>query len=125
MAQGASFPPGRAGQFGSTHASARINRGGSPAYAVPGYDPVYGALTFVASANALDANIAVGAGSLANPLIIVRNYTSATYPTVKFKGATLAVDVDYFPSLRAGANELWITLNRTVSGANNELQIAP
>jgi hypothetical protein len=35
------------------------------------------------------------------------------------------VDVDYFPSLRAGSNELWITLNQTVSGASNELQIVP
>lgn len=105
---------------------AGVNRADTMMYAPPGYDPVYGALTFVASGNALDANIAVGNGGLADPLIVVRNYTSATYPaTLKFKGATLVRDVDYFPSLRAGAGELWITLNRNVSGASNELQILP
>ena len=103
-----------------------INRPGTPTYAVPGYDPVYGALTFVASGNALDANIAVGAGTLRHPLIVVRTYTSASYPsTVKLNGAALAIDVDYFPSLRPAASELWITLNRDVSGAANELQIQP
>ena len=48
------------------------------------------------------------------------------YPsTVKLDGATLTADVDYFPSLRAGANELWLTLNRDLGGAANRVQLQP
>jgi len=119
---------GIVGDVGSvaTSGPAGINRADTVNYSPPGYDPVYGALAFNASSNALDANIAVGAGTLINPLIVVRGYASASYPaTVSFKGVALVRDVDYFPSLRAAAGELWITLNRNVTGASNELQIAP
>jgi hypothetical protein len=94
-------------------------------YAPPGYDPVYGALTFAAAGNALDANIAVGAGrTLKHPLLVVRGMNA--YPSsVKFNGATLTADVDYYPSLRAGANELWLTLNRDLTGTSNRLQLQP
>jgi hypothetical protein len=93
-------------------------------YVPAGVDPVYGALTFASSSNALDANIAVGAGTLKHPLLIVRGVTA--YPsTVKLNGATLTADADYFPSLRAGANELWLTLNRDLAGATNRVQIQP
>jgi hypothetical protein len=44
---------------------------------------------------------------------------------VKLNNVTLAIDVDYFPSLRAGSNELWLTLNRDLSGASNRVQITP
>jgi hypothetical protein len=93
-------------------------------YAPAGYDPVRGALTFVAAGNALDANVAIGAGTLKHPMLIVRGMSA--YPgTVKLNGTTLTADVDYYPSLRAGANELWLTLNRDLSGASNRLQLLP
>lgn len=94
-------------------------------YAPAGYDPVYGALTFAAAGNALDANIAVGAGhSVKHPLLVMRGMTA--YPSiVTLNGATLTADTDYFPSLRAGANELWLTLNRDLTGATNRLQLQP
>jgi hypothetical protein len=120
---------GIAGGIGSvaTSGPAGVNRVDTITYSPAGYDPVYGALAFNASSNALDATITVGAGALKHPLLIVRNYTSANYPaTVKWNGAPLAIDVDYLPSLRgAPANELWITLNRDVSGAGNTLQVVP
>ncbi len=94
-------------------------------YAPVGYNPIYGALTFTAAGNALTANIAVGAGhTLKHPLLVVRGMTA--YPTtVKLNGATLTADTDYFPSLRAGTNELWLTLNRDLTGASNGLQLIP
>lgn len=94
-------------------------------YAPVGYNPIYGALTFAAAGNKLTANIAVGAGhTLKHPLLVVRGVNA--YPsTVKLNGATLTADADYFPSLRAGANELWLTLNRDLSGAANQLQLLP
>lgn len=106
---------------------AGINRSDTQNYSTAGYDPVYSALTFVAAGNAIDATIGVGGGkTLSNPMIVIRNYTSANYPkTVALGGTTLVMDVDYFPSLRASNSELWITLNKDITGANNRLQITP
>jgi len=107
-----------------TSGPAGINRSDTVTYAPAGWNHVYGALSFNASGNALDANIGVGAGTLKKPLVIVSGY-SGGYPTVKLGGATLALDADYFPSLRADAGELWLTLNANLSGGTNHLEIVP
>ncbi len=107
-----------------TSGPAGAARADNVTYAPLGYNHVYGALAFAASGNSLDANIAVGAGTLKKPLLILGIYTGA-YPTVKLGGVTLVQDVDYFPSLRAGASELWITLNRDLVGATNHLEVLP
>lgn len=97
------------------------------AYQPAGYDHVRGALAFAAAGNALDANVAVaGANTLRHPLIIVRNWTAAGLPgSVRLGDTVLAADDDYFASRRAGANELWITLDRDLAGANNRLRVMP
>lgn len=93
-------------------------------YSPPGYDPVRGALTFVAAGNALDANVAVGAGrTLSNPLVIVRGFTAAAVPAIRFAGVALVPDVDVFVSLRDAADELWLTLDRDLAGATNRLEV--
>jgi hypothetical protein len=103
---------------------AGVGRPDSITYVPAGYDPVYAALTFEAAANALDANIAVGSGTLRKPLVVLRSCT--VYPSaLRLNGGTLVRDVDYFPSLRAGAGELWITLDRNLTGAANRLEIVP
>ena len=57
--------------------------------------------------------------------MIVSNWTAGTLPAaVRLNGAPLVQDVDYFPSVRTGALELWITLARDLSGAANRLEIA-
>ncbi|HEY0179945.1 MAG TPA: hypothetical protein VGC30_09985, partial [Dokdonella sp.] len=94
-------------------------------YQPAGYDAVYGALAFVAAGNRLDANVAVGTGTLHHPLLIVRSYAGALPGSVKLGGVALVPEVDYFPSLRADAGELWITLNRDLAGAANRIQIDP
>jgi hypothetical protein len=107
-----------------TSGPAGITRADNVTYAPAGYNHVYGALAFSASSSNLDANIAIAAGTLKKPLIIVSNYTTGADPqAVKLAGVTLAADVDYFASVRASANELWITLNRDLSGAANRLEI--
>jgi hypothetical protein len=107
----------------ATSGSAGIARADTVTYAPAGYDHVYGALAFVASGNQLDANLGVGAGALRKPLVVVRSFTSVVYPTVMLAGATLTQDVDYFPSLRPGSSELWLTLNRDLAGPSNRLEI--
>jgi len=106
----------------ATSGPAGVTRADTVTYAPAGYDHVYGALAFLASDNQLDANIAVGAGSLRKPLLIIRNFTAGE-PAVKLGGATLTTDVDYFASLRASASELWITINRDLTGATNHLEL--
>jgi hypothetical protein len=101
---------------------AGVNRAENVTYAPAGYNHIYGALAFSASSNQLDANIAVGAGTLKRPLIIVSNY-SAGDPQVSFGGTLLTADVDYFASLRPAANELWLTLNRDLAGGTNHLVV--
>ncbi len=105
-----------------TSGPAGVNRVDNITYAPAGYNPVYGALAWNASGNLLDANISVGAGTLKKPLLVIGNYT-AGLPTVKLGGITLVQDTDYFPSLRTSPNELWITLNRDLTGAANRLEI--
>lgn len=95
------------------------------AYVPLGWDGVYGALTFTAVGNHLDANIKVGVGTLRHPLIVVRGFTSGAYPTLTLNGQALVMDQDWFPSLRAGSNELWITLNRDLAGASNRIVVTP
>lgn len=95
------------------------------AYVPLGWDGVYGALTFAAAGNHLDANIKVGNGALRHPLIVVRGFTSGAYPTLTLNGQALVMDQDWFPSLRPASNELWITLNRDLAGASNRIVVMP
>ena len=85
----------------ATSGPAGVNRSDTITYSPAGYDPVYGALTFNAAGNALDATINVGAGTVKKPLIILRGYTAnAIRPPSNSAARTLTIDVDYFPSLR-------------------------
>lgn len=105
-----------------TSGPAGITRADNVTYSPAGYNHVYGALAFNAAGNMLTANINVGNGTLKKPLIIVGNYTG-NLPQVRLGGVTLAADADYYLSQRVSANELWITLNRDLSGAVNQFEI--
>lgn len=100
-----------------TSGPAGVNRPETRAYQPAGWNHVYAALAFVADNNRLTASINVPQGVLRKPLLIVDNWSAAA-PTVRLGGQTLQADVDYFASPRAGANELWLTLNRDLSGMN-------
>lgn len=109
-----------------TSGPAGVERPDTVSYAPAGWNHVRGAWALAASGNRVDANFALAGGSLSNPLIIVSNWTQAGFPSaVRFNGTTLALDVDYLPSLRTGSNELWITLVRSFNGANNRVEILP
>jgi hypothetical protein len=102
-----------------------VGRDDTVVYDPPGYNPVRGALAFRAAGNALDATIAVAGAPLVHPLIIVSGYGGGYPSSLLLNGAPLTLDADYFPSLRQDAQELWITLDRSLSGAGNRLQIQP
>lgn len=110
----------------STGGPAGVNRPDSLTYSPAGYDPVYSALTFLAVGNALDANVAVGAGTLQRPLLILRGWSGTALPSaLRLGGAVLTRDVDWFPSVRSSEQELWITLARDLSGGTNRIEIVP
>jgi hypothetical protein len=110
-----------------TSGAAGVNRVDTVSYAPAGWNHVRGAWAFAAAGNALDANFVVNGAALAQPLVIVSNYTAAGFPSVvRLDGVVLPLDDGYLPSLRAGANELWITVNRTLSeGGTHRLEIVP
>jgi hypothetical protein len=108
----------------ATIGPAGVNRPDSAVYAPVGWNHVYGAWAVAAAANAVDTNFNVSSGTLADPLVIVSNWTAGTLPaTVRLNGAALVQDVDYFPSVRTSASELWLTLARDLTGAANRLEI--
>lgn len=111
----------------ATSGPAGAGRVDSMTYQPSGWNPVYAAWALNANANSLDANFAVAAGrTLRKPVLIISNWTSPNLPSaLRFNGAAQLLDADWLPSLRAGANELWITLNRDVSGATNRIEIVP
>jgi hypothetical protein len=105
---------------------AGVNRPDSVVYAPAGWNHVRGAWAFAAAGNTLDANLAVAVGALPQPLLIISNWTAPGFPSVvRFNGQVMQLDVDYLPSLRSGANELWITLDRNLTGASNRIEILP
>jgi hypothetical protein len=108
----------------ATGGPAGINRTDTMTYAPAGYDPVYGALTYTGQSNVLDATISVGSGTLAKPLVIVRNWTAGTPAILTLDGKTLTPDTDAYVSVRTDAQELWITLNSNLSGAAHRLQLS-
>ncbi|MBL8300697.1 MAG: hypothetical protein JNN30_20345 [Rhodanobacteraceae bacterium] len=109
----------------ATSGPAGVNRPDPITYSPAGYDPVYGTLTFIAQGNALDANIAVAAGTVRKPVIVVRNIIGDVYPSLRLNGVARTVDVDYFPSLRSETGELWITLNADLTGGVNRIELVP
>jgi hypothetical protein len=106
-------------------------RSDTVSYAPAGWNHVYGVWAIDASVvpatlGRVDVNFNVAAGTLPHPLLVVSGWTSAALPTtVRFNNTVLVQDIDYFPSLRAGSQELWITLNRNLGGASNRVEVTP
>lgn len=110
----------------ATTGSAGVGRPDTMTYSPAGYDPVYAALTFNAAAGGIDATIGVGAGlTLNRPLLVIRNWTAGWPAELRLGGSVLVADSDYHASLRSDSNELWITLNRNVSGSGNRIVVTP
>jgi hypothetical protein len=110
----------------SASGPAGVARNDIQTYSRAGYSPVYATWEVNASANAATINwVTQGADTIKNPVLRVRNYTASAAPTnITFNGVTLVPDADVLMSIDATNNTLWLTLLRTVSGANNTLAIS-
>jgi hypothetical protein len=110
----------------ATSGPAGINRpaADNTSYAPVGWNHVYGVWALAATGNRIDANFALAAGSLARPVLVLSNWTTGTVPVeVRFNGSVLAPDADYFASPRADRDELWLTLDHTLAGASNRIEV--
>ncbi len=83
-----------------------------------GFDPTYAAWTLDAASNAATAIFNAGAAKVENPIFEIRGYTATAAPsTVSYAGRALVADVDYFATVDAAGQRLWLTLNETLSGS--------
>jgi hypothetical protein len=83
-----------------------------------GFDPVYAAWTLDAASNAATVTFDAGSGTITNPLFEIRGYTAAAAPmTVSYAGRPLVADVDYFATVDATGQRLWLTLNQALTGS--------
>lgn len=102
-----------------TTGPAGINNANTITYATAGYDPVYGVFVVTASGNQVAMTINSGANTLVNPMIRIKNYTTTVPNTIVVGGVTLYKDVDFFGSAVTfdGSSEMWLTLNRSITGS--------
>jgi hypothetical protein len=109
--------------IGSTYSSGPSGIGGavnkSINYGQSSYDPVYGTFVIAASNNSVKININ-SSKNIINPVIRITNYNSNTPNTIVLNGNILYSDINYFASTinLDGSNELWITLNKVITGSN-------
>lgn len=108
-----------------TSGIAGIGRTDTAAYNPVGFNPIFG--TWEVNAAAITNNLALSfvvpssaPSSLDSPIIVVNNYTRTTAPArVLLNGSVLVANRDYFVSLRPNQSQLWITLNKKLTGTNS------
>jgi len=113
--EGAAVTSGPAGVGGASAAT--------QTYQPAGYNPTYGVFELVAATTKARFVLDTRGAALKSPTFRVRSYTGPEPSTLELRvdgGAaqTLTKDVDFFPSLVTfgGQSELWITLQRSLSG---------
>jgi hypothetical protein len=87
-----------------------------------GYNDSYTAYYLNASDNQVAFTFTPAAGSLVkNPIFVVQNYATGQLPRITVNGNSITLNIgagaDAFVSLNPATNELWTTLNTTVSTA--------
>jgi len=95
---------------------AGVGRSDEVAYAPAGYNPVYGVWDIATADNRAAFRITPGSTPLTNPTFRLLGYTGTNAPEVRLDGNTLIPDKDCFLTLDTAGKQLWITLNRTLSG---------
>ncbi|MCC6561618.1 MAG: hypothetical protein IT478_09695 [Xanthomonadales bacterium] len=93
---------------------AGVGRPDTVTWSPPGYNPTYATYEFHASGNALAATLTPTGGMVRNPVLLINGYTGGT-PTVTFNATPAVADVDYFASVDAAGQKLWLTLHRDLN----------
>ena len=105
-----------------TQGIAGVGRTDIQLYSPVGFNPIYGTWEVDALNNNVDLTFSVPGSApttLDMPIIVAHNYAGSASPTeILLDGAALTANSDYFISLRPGAAELWVTLNRKLAGVH-------
>lgn len=99
-----------------TSGPAGVNRVDTLPYQPAGYNRVYGTWEADVAANA--ATLTLTANALDRPIFVLNGYTGALPANVRVDGVALTADADYFATLDATRSRLWLTMNRTWTGAH-------
>lgn len=100
------------------------NLSGNVSYQPAGWNHVYGAWSINAASNAAAFNVSVSSGTLVRPLFVINNYTAAQPPaSFTLGGTALTAGTDYSASVDTAAQQLWITLNRNLTGTTNAMNV--
>lgn len=90
---------------------AGIARSDTVTWAPPGYNPAYGTFELLAVGNALNVTLTPNQGLVRNPIFVIDNFTAASVQ-IRYDGNLAVADLDYFASLDAVNNRLWLTVRR-------------
>lgn len=102
----------------ATQGAGGVGRSDSVPFAVPGYNPVYATWEARVTGNRASLRFDSGRDGLEHPVLVLRGYTLSTPPSrVLLDEQVLAADADYFASVDDAGDALWLTLNRTLTGA--------
>jgi hypothetical protein len=100
-----------------TSGPAGVARTDTVTYAPAGYNPIYGTWELSAAGGQVDAELATS-GTLQSPVLVVHAWTSGQLPaSVNVGDHTLVADTQYFATLDAARQALWITLPGSYTGA--------
>jgi len=100
-----------------TSGPAGVGRTDTVAYAPAGYNPLYGTWELTAQGGQVDAQL-TAASALQSPMLVVHGWTSGRAPASVMVGDhALVGDVQYFASVDAARQTLWLTLPGSYTGA--------
>lgn len=96
---------------------------------VNGYNDTYAAFYLNAVGNQVKFTITPDvAQTIKTPVFVIENFTSRSIPTIRVNGAAVTVntgaaDAGAFVSINEAGNELWVTINQSVTAAT-QIEIA-
>lgn len=95
-----------------------------------GYNDTYASFHLVADDRGVDfAFVPAAARPVSKPIFVIANWSARTLPKIQIDGVEVAVNADgadrgAFVSLDTAGNELWVTVNRTLS-ESTRIRVAP
>ncbi|HEY5754125.1 MAG TPA: hypothetical protein VIT21_13320 [Chthoniobacterales bacterium] len=95
-------------------------------YRPAGYNPVFSTWEVIASGNAVNATLTPVSGKpLDHPVFVINGYSLGQVPaSISVGNGLTRANIDYFATLDATNQRLWITVNRVATSAVN-LQVTP
>jgi hypothetical protein len=101
-----------------TSGPAGVGRTDTITYQPAGYDPIYSTWNITAAANKAAFSVTVASDAIADPIVVIQGFTGAAVPAITVDGVAATADKDFFASLDATGQKLWITFRPGWSGTH-------